>query len=65
MNAMAKKVGADGVVHRVRMAGVYCCGAMERNGARGVTMNRYVTCPKCLALITGRQAAAKRRAGAA
>jgi hypothetical protein len=57
-----EKVGADGVLHRVRMAGIYCCGAKERDGARGVTMNRLVTCPACLGLISGRQAAAKARA---
>jgi hypothetical protein len=44
------------------MPGVMTCGATERTGASGATMNRLVTCPACRALIVERQAAAKERA---
>lgn len=57
------KTGPSGFVHRMRMAGIAVCGAREADGERAVSVNRAVTCPRCLALIASRQAAAKARNG--
>lgn len=59
---------ASAILHRIRMQGIAACGAKERDGAKFSTINRYVSCPACIALVASRRAAAKargRKAGAA
>lgn len=56
-----RPLGKDGLRHRLRLAGVMCCGTTERDGARGTLAVRMVTCPVCLAQVAERRAAAKER----
>lgn len=59
---MPRPRGKDGLYHRVVVGGIYACGLRERDGYRGATMARLVTCAACKAFIAERRAAAKARA---
>lgn len=52
------KAGPSGVIHRIARAGVYHCGAKERDGERGVSFRRLVTCGRCRDIVDAATAAA-------